>query len=84
MSDLARSPCVTDVTLHSSTETQLQSAHDDLLVQKLVERSSLSSLFGRRGVVVDGGIGGLSVAGESAAAVLGNPDMTRAAQFSRE
>ena len=44
----------------------------------------MSSLFGRREVVFDGGIGGLSVAGESAAAVLGNPDMTRAAQFSRE
>jgi hypothetical protein len=84
VSVLARSPCVTDVTPFFSTEIRLQSAHDDLLVQKLVERSSMSSLFGRRAVVVDGGIGGLSVARESAAAVLGNPDMTRAAQFSRE
>src|SRR6266403_501583 len=54
---------VTDVTPFSSTETRSQSAHDDLLVPKLVERSSMSSLFGRRALVVGGGIGGLSVAG---------------------
>src|SRR5258706_2737281 len=54
---------VTDVTPFSSTEIQSQSAHDDLLVPKLVERSSMSSLFGRRAVVVGSGIGGLSVAG---------------------
>src|SRR6266403_1393629 len=54
---------VTDVTPFSSTEIQSQSAHDDLLVPKLVERSSMSSLFGRPAVVVGGGIGGLSVAG---------------------
>src|SRR6266403_1569368 len=54
---------VTDVTPFSSTETQSQSAHDDLLVPKLVERSSMSSLFGRRAVVIGSGIGGMSVAG---------------------
>src|SRR5258707_7443338 len=54
---------VTDVTPFSSTEIQSQSAHDDLLVPKLVERSSMSSLFGRRAVVVGSGIGGLSAAG---------------------
>src|SRR5258706_6567909 len=66
---------VTDVTPFSSTEIQSQSAHDDLLVPKLVERSSMSSLFGRRAVVVGSGIGGLSVAGALAGCIEngGNP-----------
>jgi hypothetical protein len=53
---------VTDVTPFFPTETQPQPAHDDLLLLKFVEWI-MSSLFGRRAVVVGGGIGGLSVAG---------------------
>jgi hypothetical protein len=45
------------------TEIQPQPASGNLLVPELVERSSMSSLFGRRAAVVGGGIGGLSVAG---------------------
>ena len=60
---MARGPYVTDVTPLSPTETQLQPECGDLLVPKLVERGGMSNLFGRRAVVVGGGIGGLSVAG---------------------
>jgi 2-polyprenyl-6-methoxyphenol hydroxylase-like FAD-dependent oxidoreductase len=59
---VARGRRITDVTTFSATETQLQPARDDLLVPKLVEQI-MSNLFGRRAVVVGGGIGGLSVAG---------------------
>jgi hypothetical protein len=59
---VARGRRITDVTTFSATETQLQPAHDDPLVPKLVEQI-MSNLFDRRAVVVGGGIGGLSVAG---------------------
>jgi 2-polyprenyl-6-methoxyphenol hydroxylase-like FAD-dependent oxidoreductase len=59
---LARNRYVTDVTPFTSIVIRSQPAHD-LLVPKLVGHSSMGSFFGRRAVVVGGGIGGLSVAG---------------------
>jgi 2-polyprenyl-6-methoxyphenol hydroxylase-like FAD-dependent oxidoreductase len=62
LSFIARGRHITHVAISSETETQLQPAHDDLLVPKSLERI-MRNFCGRRAVVVGGGIGGLSAAG---------------------